>query len=387
MLGSDRARGDALQGARHGSARILVVDDYAPNVLVLEELLRKAGYTSVTTATDSRRVLPLFMALQPDLILLDLNMPHLDGYQVMEQLRPRIGDSFLPVLVLTAHDTPDAKRRALKAGANDFLAKPFDGDEVLLRVANLLQTRMLHQVLRNQNKMLEDKVRERTNDLDEAQIETMYRLALAAEYRDDETGQHAQRVGRTSALIAGALGLARDEVELIRRAAPLHDLGKIGISDDILLKPGGLTEEEFDQMRNHTTVGARILSASRFRLLQFAEDIALTHHEKWDGGGYIGLEGDSIPLAGRIVAVADVFDALTHERPYKHAWSESNAVAEIAAQARRQFDPTAVEAFLALQKVAHLSDPEPEELGPALPSSIDIQEADIEEARLEVLSA
>jgi putative two-component system response regulator len=188
-------------------------------------------------------------------------------------------------------------------------------------------------------------------------------------------------------LIGGALGLARDEVELIRRAAPLHDLGKIGIPDEILLKPGALTDDEFELMRNHTTIGARILSGSRFPHLQFAEDIALTHHERWDGNGYIGLEGDAIPLVGRIVAVADVFDALTHERPYKPAWDEADAVDEIGGQAGRQFDPTVVEAFLALQKVTHLSDPKPEELGPALPSPIDIQEADIEEARSEVLSA
>jgi putative two-component system response regulator len=189
-------------------------------------------------------------------------------------------------------------------------------------------------------------VRERTAELEETQIEILERLALAAEYRDDDTGEHTKRVGQMSAEIARGLGLPPAEVELIRRAAPLHDVGKIAIPDSILLKPGRLTPEEFEQMKTHTTLGSKMLSGGRFPLLQRAEEIALTHHERWEGTGYIGLAGDSIPLAGRIVAVADVFDALTSARPYKTAWPRAEAVEEIRRQSGRQFDPRVVEAFL-----------------------------------------
>ncbi len=189
-------------------------------------------------------------------------------------------------------------------------------------------------------------MRERTAALEETQIEILERLALAAEYRDDETGEHIKRVGRTAAEIAKVLGWSEEEVELIRRAAPLHDVGKIAISDTILLKPGKLTPEEFERMKLHTTLGAKMLSGGRFPLLQLAEQIALTHHERWDGSGYIGLQGEAIPIAGRIVAVADVFDALTSVRPYKNAWSTSDAIDEIRRQNGKQFDPRVVEAFL-----------------------------------------
>jgi putative two-component system response regulator len=182
--------------------------------------------------------------------------------------------------------------------------------------------------------------------LESTQIEILERLALAAEYRDDITGEHTKRVGQISARIAESLGCARDEIELIRRAAPLHDVGKIAISDLMLLKPGKLTAEEFACMKTHTTLGAKILSGGTFPLLKLAEQIALTHHERWDGSGYMGLREEEIPLPGRIVAVADVFDALTSERAYKNAWSVHEAIAEIQGQSGRQFDPRVVEAFL-----------------------------------------
>jgi len=199
-------------------------------------------------------------------------------------------------------------------------------------------------------------VAERTRDLEQARLEVLDRLALAGEYLDDDTREHARRIGRTCALIAIGLGLPDAEVELISRAAPLHDIGKIGIPDVILLKPGKLTQAEFDQIKRHTTIGADILSGSRSPLLRMAESIALTHHERWDGSRYpLGLAGEEIPLAGRIVAVADVFDALTHERPYKEAWSISDAVAEIVSQSGRQFDPAIAEAFTRLEHAALLT--------------------------------
>ncbi|HEX6268767.1 MAG TPA: two-component system response regulator [Anaerolineales bacterium] len=329
------------------TARILIIDDQSSNVLLLESILQEEDYTAYRGITDSRRALSVYLDYRPDLILLDLQMPYLDGFEVMNQLRARVPPgAFLPVLVLTADITPETKRQALAEGATDFLTKPFDPAEVTLRIRNLLQTRALHLQLQDQNELLEQRVRERTAELEETQLEILERLALAAEYRDDDTGEHTKRVGEMSAQIAQALGLPEAEVELVRRAAPLHDVGKIGIPDTVLLKPGKLTPEEFALMQTHTTLGAKMLSGGQFSLLQRAEEIALTHHERWDGTGYLRLRGESIPIAGRIVAVADVFDALTSARPYKEAWPRAQALEEIQRQSGRQFDPRVVEAFL-----------------------------------------
>ena len=331
------------------ASRILIIDDQSSNVLLLEGILEEEDYNAYRSITDSRQALPVFLEYRPDLILLDLQMPYMDGFEVMHQLQACVPSSIsLPILVLTADITPETKRQALAEGATDFLTKPFDPTEVILRIKNLLRTRALHLQLQDQNQLLEQKVRERTAELEETQVEILERLALAAEYRDDDTGEHTRRVGRTSAQIAQALGLPEAQVELIRRAAPLHDVGKIAIPDAILLKPGKLTVEEFEQMKTHTTLGAKMMSGGRFPLLQLAEEIALTHHECWDGTGYIGLRGESIPIAGRIVSVADVFDALTSTRPYKDAWPLSDAIEEIQQQSGQQFDPRVVEAFLAV---------------------------------------
>ena len=209
--------------------------------------------------------------------------------------------------------------------------------------------RQAEEALQNQSDVLELRVRERTAALEESRLETLQRLAIAAEYRDDESYQHTERVGRTAALIAQELGLSEETVSLMRRAAPLHDIGKVGIPDHILLKPGKLTPEEWAVMKGHVEIGARILADGKFPVVRLAEEIALTHHERWGGGGYPdGRSGEEIPLAGRIVAVADVFDALTHERPYKAAWSIPDAVAEIEWAAGTQFDPRVVDAFMAL---------------------------------------
>jgi len=329
------------------AARILIVDDQPSNVMLLEGILQEEDFTASRGLTDSRQALPVFLEYQPDLILLDLQMPYMNGFEVMKQLRGRVPPgTFLPILMLTADITPESKRHALAEGATDFLTKPFDNTEVVLRIRNLLQTRSLHLQLQDQNQVLEQKVRERTLELEQTQVEILERLALASEYRDDDTGEHTKRVGHMSAQIAQTLGLLEEEVELIRRAAPLHDVGKIAIPDSILLKPGKLTPEEFEQMKTHTTIGAKMLSGGRFPLLQMAEEIALTHHERWDGTGYLKLHGETIPLVGRIVAVADVFDALTNERPYKKAWPRNEAIEEIQRQGGRQFDPRIVEAFL-----------------------------------------
>ena len=223
-------------------ARILVVDDQESNVQLLERLLRLKGYEQIETLTDSRLAVQRFVATRPDLVLLDLRMPHLSGLEVLEELHPLIGaEEYLPILILTADTAPETRQTALSMGAKDFLNKPFDTVEVLLRIRNLLETRFLYLQLRDQNALLDRKVRERTRELEEAQTEILSRLALAAEYRDDQTGEHTRRVGHVAALLARTLGLSDTEVELIRHAAPLHDIGKIGIPDAILLKPGRLT--------------------------------------------------------------------------------------------------------------------------------------------------
>jgi putative two-component system response regulator len=263
----------------------------------------------------------------------------LNGLEVIGQLLPEMTASPVPILVLTADATTTARHAALRAGAKDFLTKPLDEVDVVLRTNNLLGAR-LHSVL------LEAQVRERTHALEQAQLETLQRLALAAEYRDDDTGLHTRRVGLSAGRIAAALGLPAAQVEILRRAAPLHDVGKIGIPDAILLKPGKLTAEEVVTMQRHTTIGEALLAGSSSPWLQLAAEIALTHHERWDGTGYpAGLAGTDIALTGRIVAVADVFDALTHVRPYKPAWPVDEALAEIERQSGRQFDPCVVAAF------------------------------------------
>lgn len=330
-------------------ATILIVDDQEPNVVLLERILRGAGYRNIMASTDPREALDLFSRFEPDIILLDLHMPHMDGFEVMQQLMPRISPSdYRPILVLTADVTQEAKRRALACGAKDFLTKPFDPDEVILRIGNMLQTRRLHRLLHRHNELLEEQVRDRTAELEQAYLETFERLALAAEYRDDETGQHTLRVGRLAYLVGGELGMSDSDAELLERAAALHDIGKIGIPDEILLVPRKLTKEEFEVIKTHTWIGAKLLSGSHSPLLQMAERIAWSHHERWDGTGYAGFAGEDIPLVGRITAVADVFDALIHTRPYKEAWPVERAVTEMRGQSGSHFDPQVVEAFLSV---------------------------------------
>lgn len=330
------------------NARILVVDDEESNVVLLERLLEVSKFENVFSTTDSSRAVQLCSELEPDLLCLDLRMPDPDGFEILSQLEPWTqGSPRLPIIVLTADSNREVKRRALAAGASDFLSKPFDMAEVTLRAFNLLLTRMLQLELRDQNKQLEERVRERTRDLEEARIEVLDRLAFAAEYRDDATGSHAERIGRLSALTARELGLSDETVDLIRRAAPLHDVGKLGLSDEILLRDGQLTPEELEVMTLHVQIGAEILGRSRSQLLQAAEEIALTHHERWDGTGYPArLKAEAIPLAGRIVAVADAFDTLVHRRA--EPLSCEDALAEIGRLAGRDFDPQVAAAFASL---------------------------------------
>jgi len=344
-----------------GDRRILIVDDEPLNVQVLTRMLRGNSLTRIRSTSDSREAMHHFRDFQPDLVLLDLRMPHLDGFEILAALQVEVPvDQYLPVLVLTGDLSSEVRERALLAGARDFITKPFDMTEVLLRIRNLLETRALHLRLQDHAETLEHRVRERTQELAEAHREILRRLALAAEYRDDVTGKHAERVGLLSALLGREIGLDDREVHRLRRAATLHDVGKIGVPDAILLKPGALTRDEFEVMKSHTEIGGRILSGGRFPLLDMAREVALCHHEKWDGSGYgKGRAGEDIPIVGRLVAVADVFDSLTHERPYKDASPMEVAVEAIRAGAGSHFDPKVVEAFMRLMdrgEVAELDD-------------------------------
>ncbi len=349
--------GDSTAIASFPEASILVVDDQMLDVLVLTSLLEEWGYENVRSTTQPTEVVGLCTQAPPDLVVLDLQMPELDGFGVLELLQPWIhAQPAMPVLVVTAYVTEETCERALVAGASDFITKPFKHSEVALRVGNLLATRRAHMQLKRYNETLEERVLERTRELERAKLDALDRLALAAEYRDYSTQEHAQRVGRTAARLAASRGLSAESVNIIRRAATLHDIGKLGVPDAILLKPGGLTDEELSIMKTHTQIGFEILTGSSSELLRVAAQIALTHHERWDGTGYpAGLAGERIPIAGRLVAIADVFDALTHDRPYKNAWSIAEAIGEVEHASGTHFDPRVVQAFLDLDHEALLA--------------------------------
>jgi putative two-component system response regulator len=337
----------AAPTAQFTESQILIVDDQQSNIDLLTAILRRAQFTNVETTTDSSRVVKLFTDGQPDLVILDLHMPAPNGIELIHLIRTRSRDALhVPILVLTADASQDAKHGALQAGASDFLTKPLDPTEVRLRVWNLLEMRRLERRLSAEKELLEHRVQERTFELERARFEALDRLALAAEYRDDATREHPLRVARMTELLARAVGIDRRAAREMGSASILHDIGKIAIPDNILLKPGSLEPDERTVMETHAAVGASLLGGSQSVLLQLAEQIAISHHEWWNGAGYpAGTVGDAIPLAGRIVAVADVFDALTHERPYKQAWPIDRAVAEIVAGSGTHFDPSLVAAF------------------------------------------
>jgi putative two-component system response regulator len=328
--------------------RLLIVDDNRPNVTLLEQMLSRAGYRELLSTREPEQVDSLCREWKPDLVLLDLHMPGRSGYEVLEAISDLTAEPHsLPVLVLTADITREARHRALIMGARDFINKPIDQTELLLRVGNLLRARQLQLTLEDRNLFLDEAVRARTFELEQARLESLAVLATMAEYHDYSTFSHTQRVGRTAAMIAQALDLPEPYVATLRDAAPLHDVGKIGVSDLVLQKPGRLKLAERREMMEHVEIGARILEPARSPVLRAAAEIARSHHERWDGQGYLlGLKGGDIPLSGRITAVADVFDALTHVRPYKSAWSIERARDEIKRQAGSQFDARVVSAFL-----------------------------------------
>ncbi|MCK9637997.1 MAG: response regulator [Methylobacter tundripaludum] len=328
-------------------ARILIVDDEPVNLKLLDKMLSAQGYSNLVLVQDSRQVLDVYTRQCTDLILLDINMPHLDGFAVLEQLKSLDDPLLPPVVILTAQHSQDFLLRALNAGARDFITKPFDRNELLARVRNMLDAHTAYRLVHDQKDVLDEMVQIRTDELRRTRLQVVQRLGRAAEYRDNETGNHILRMSHISALLAQSIGWNKDDCELMLHASPMHDIGKIGIPDHILLKPGKFEPEEWEIMKTHAVIGANILEGDDSDLMRCAGEIALTHHEKWDGSGYpYGLSGEAIPLTGRIAALADVFDALTSERPYKKAWAVEAAVDLIKGHSGTHFDPDLVTVFM-----------------------------------------
>lgn len=346
------------------AARIVVIDDEATNLRAFGRGLAALGFGDVRLFQDAGTALATIESSGVDLILLDLQMEPIDGFGVLERLKPLLArEGYLPVIILTGERDPKVKERALRMGARDFVNKPVDLTELRARILNLLETRRLHREVRDSAHQLEDRVRERTQELEQARAEILSRLARAAEYRDDATGAHQQRVGDLAALLAARMGLDEDLVEVLRQAAPLHDIGKIGIPDSILRKPGPLTPAEYAFMKQHTRLGAELLAGSRNTILESARVIAASHHERWDGSGYpAGLVGQAIPVEGRIVAVADAFDSLTHRRSYKAAVPLADTMGRLLRDAGTALDPAVTDALEVLYREGAL-DPFVEDAG------------------------
>lgn len=342
------------------AATILIVDDEAAMRRVLGRMLRSEGF-GVVEATNGHEALALLDRLSVDTILLDVMMPEMSGLELCRRIRADERTMHTPVVFVTAAIDRAFRREARAAGADDFLSKPFDEVELLARVHNTVRVKLYYDGLAREREDLRTQVSVRAKELEQATTrlerlqseldiarnETILRLAKAAEFRDDETAAHLQRMSHYCHLLGLRRGLDEYHCEMLRVASPMHDVGKIGIPDNILLKPGKLTPDEYQIMKQHAEIGYRILSGSDSPLVKLAATIAHTHHEKWDGSGYPrGLKAEEIPIEGRVSAVADVFDALTSKRPYKPAWSIEDAVALLEKGRGAHFDPELVDLFV-----------------------------------------
>jgi putative two-component system response regulator len=337
-------------------ALILVVDDEDRNLRLMEAMLTHMG-CMVVVAHNGQDALAKVEEISPDVILLDIMMPEMDGIEVARRLKQNEHSKIIPIVMVTALSGLEDRVRALDAGADDFLAKPVEIVELRARIRSLIKVKAYNDHMRDHQKKLEAEIEKRTQQLHIAferiklaSLDTVYKLSRAAEYRDEDTGAHIQRMSHYAAAVARRMGLAERVVENILYASPMHDVGKIGIPDHILLKPMKLDSGEWEIMKQHTLIGARILEDAQAGFLELARVIALTHHERWDGTGYPrGLKGSKIPLAGRIAAISDVFDALTSKRPYKEPYSLEKSLSIIKEGKGGHFDPDVVDAFFDIQ--------------------------------------
>lgn len=326
--------------------RIVVIEDQPITLDVITSVLASVPEYNVEGFEDPKAALTRCGACVFDIVLLDYRMPGINGIDCLERIREMPDYLHVPVIMLTADNDRDVRLAAVRAGATDFLNKPFDPQELRLRVKNLLSLRAAQLALADRARHLDEEIRRATKKLVKTEEELIWRLARAIEIRDGNTGEHISRVASVSALIARHMGMGEQFCRTLYLAAPLHDTGKIGIPDSILNKPERLTDEEMTVIKTHTDIGARILENSDSELIQMAHEIAMSHHEKWDGSGYgRGLKGEEIPLSGRIVAIADVLDALCSERPYKNGWSFEEASAEIHRLSGTHFDADCLFAF------------------------------------------
>ncbi len=378
VLATTSSAEPAIRNEEHRAprdAKVMIVDDESVNIEIVKAYLEEEGFVNFIATTQSTRAIDMVRDQKPDIVLLDIKMPEVSGLEILAMMRQNQELTMIPTIVLTAANDPQIKLQALRLGASDFLAKPVDPSELMLRLENVLAVKAYQDHLAEYSEKLEQQVRLRTNELVRSRQEAIHCLARAGEYRDDDTGHHVTRVGRYSALIANELGFPQAAVDLIEQAAQLHDVGKIGIPDAILHKPGKLDPQEFEivqehcgigrriinplsheesiRLKTHTSVGMQIMGSTNSPVLRLAAVIAATHHEKWDGSGYPkGLAGNAIPIEGRIVAVADVFDALSSARPYKDAFPIERCLQILIDGRGKHFDPRVLDAFLERQDEA-----------------------------------
>ena len=335
---------------------ILIIDDQVQNIELLEAYLAPECY-EIIKAFNGKDAVNIIAANQIDLVLLDIMMPGIDGFEVIRRVRQGEKNRLLPIILVTALKEKEDRVKGIEAGCDDFISKPVDKLELLARVHSLLKVKAYNDLMLNYRTELESEVTARTQQLKQAlqriktaSLDTIYRLSMASEYRDEETGAHIKRVSRYSAAIARKMGMDENTIETILYAAPMHDLGKIGIPDQILMKRGKLDPAEWKIIKFHTVIGAKILHGAEAEFIKLGEVIALSHHEKWDGSGYPnGEKGQQIPIAGRIVAIADVFDALTSKRPYKEAFPTEVSLAIVKQGRGTHFDPDVADAFFGIQ--------------------------------------